>query len=81
MKSMASSQSSNNLWVLLGLGLAGIYVLTRKLKQTVKEDLGAFIQKLQLLPPPPPAPPKAPHPLTSLTFAISDLYVFSFLIT
>lgn len=74
MKSMASSQSSNNLWVLLGLGLAGIYVLTRKLKQSVKEDFGAFIQKLQLLPPPPPAPPKAPHPLTSLTFAISDLF-------
>ncbi|XP_004503273.1 translocon at the outer membrane of chloroplasts 64 [Cicer arietinum] len=72
MKSMASQ--SSNIWVLLGLGLAGIYVLTRKLKQTVKLDFGAFIQKLQLLPPPPPAPPKAPHPLTALTFAISDLF-------
>ncbi|KAK2385679.1 translocon at the outer membrane of chloroplasts [Trifolium repens] len=65
---------SNNIWVVLGLGLAGIYLLTRKLKQTIKEDFGAFIQKLQLLPPPPPAPPKAPHPLTSLTFALSDLF-------
>lgn len=69
------ASQSGNLWVLLGLGLAGIYVLTRKLKQSVKEDFGAFIQKLRLLPPPPPAPPKAPHPLTALTFALSDMYV------
>ncbi|XP_061351071.1 translocon at the outer membrane of chloroplasts 64 [Gastrolobium bilobum] len=68
-----ASQSAN-LWVLLGLGLAGIFVLTRKLKQSVKEELGAFIEKLQLLPPPQPAPPKAPHPLTALTFALSDLF-------
>jgi hypothetical protein len=72
-KSISMGSQSNNIWVVLGLGLAGIYLLTRKLKQTIKEDFGAFIQKLQLLPPPPPAPPKAPHPLTSLTFALSDL--------
>ncbi|PNX59790.1 hypothetical protein L195_g059862 [Trifolium pratense] len=70
----SQSPHHHNIWVVLGLGLAGgIYLLTRKLKQSIKEDFGAFIQKLQLLPPPPPAPPKAPHPLTSLTFAISDL--------
>ncbi|KAE9613840.1 Translocon at the outer membrane of chloroplasts 64 [Lupinus albus] len=63
-----------NLWVLLGLGLAGIIFISRKLKKTIKLDFGAFIHKLQLLPPPQPAPPKAPHPLTSLTFAISDLF-------
>ncbi|CAL0313772.1 unnamed protein product [Lupinus luteus] len=68
------ASQSTNLWVLLGLGLAGVLLISRKLKQTIKEDFGAFIKKFQLLPPPQPAPPKAPHPLTSLTFAISDLF-------
>ncbi|XP_061362655.1 translocon at the outer membrane of chloroplasts 64-like [Gastrolobium bilobum] len=66
---------SANLWVLVGLGLAGILIMTRKLKKhAMKQDFGAFIQKLQLLPPPQPAPPKAPHPLTSLTFVLSDIF-------
>ncbi|KAM6592422.1 hypothetical protein CsatA_000125 [Cannabis sativa] len=65
---------SSNLWVLLGLGLAGILFMTRKLKKVIKQDFGAFIEKLQLLPPPQPAPPKAPHPLTALTFAVSDVF-------
>ncbi|KAB1212287.1 Translocon at the outer membrane of chloroplasts 64 [Morella rubra] len=68
-----ASQSAN-LWVLLGLGLAGILLVTRKLKKVIREDFGAFIEKFQLLPPPPPAPPKAPHPLTGLTFAVSDVF-------
>ncbi|KDP23937.1 hypothetical protein JCGZ_27097 [Jatropha curcas] len=63
-----------NLWVLLGLGIAGILLMTRKLKKTIREDFGAFVEKLQLLPPPQPAPPKAPHPLTGLTFAVSDVF-------
>ncbi|GMJ10838.1 translocon at the outer membrane of chloroplasts 64-III [Hibiscus trionum] len=63
-----------NLWVLLGLGLAGILLMTKKLKKTIKADFGAFIQKLELLPPPQPAPPKAPHPLTGLNFAVSDVF-------
>ncbi|XP_022725878.1 outer envelope protein 64, chloroplastic-like isoform X2 [Durio zibethinus] len=63
-----------NLWVLLGLGLAGIVLLTKRLKKTIKADFGAFIQKLELLPPPQPAPPKAPHPLTSLNFAVSEVF-------
>lgn len=68
------ASSSANLWVMLGLGLAGtILLMTRKLKKTVREDFGAFIQKPQLLPPPQPAPPKAPNPLTGLSFAVSDL--------
>lgn len=67
-----ASQSAN-LWVLLGLGLAGILIMTRKLKKVIREDFGAFIEKFQLLPPPPPPPPKAPHPLTGLTFAVSDV--------
>ncbi|KAF2309110.1 hypothetical protein GH714_000573 [Hevea brasiliensis] len=69
---MASNPA--NLWVLLGLGLAGILLMTRKLKKAIREDFGAFVEKLQLLPPPQPAPPKAPHPLTGLTFAVSDVF-------
>ncbi|XP_076899678.1 translocon at the outer membrane of chloroplasts 64-like [Bidens hawaiensis] len=66
--------SAPNLWVLLGLSLAGILLMTKKLKKAVKADFGAFVEKLQILPPPQPAPPKAPHPLTGLTFAVSDLF-------
>nr|DAD35716.1 TPA_asm: hypothetical protein HUJ06_006356 [Nelumbo nucifera] len=68
------ASNSTNLWVLLGLGLAGIILMTRKLKKVVKEDFGAFVERLQLLPPPQPAPPKAPHPLTGLSFAVSDVF-------
>ncbi|CAI9113682.1 OLC1v1014331C1 [Oldenlandia corymbosa var. corymbosa] len=63
-----------NLFVLLGLGIAGILLITKKLKKAVKPDFGAFVGRLQLLPPPPPPPPKAPHPLTGLTFAVSDVF-------
>ncbi|XP_050212445.1 outer envelope protein 64, chloroplastic [Mercurialis annua] len=69
---MASNPA--NLWVLLGLGIAGILLVTKKLKRAIREDFGAFVEKLQLLPPPPPPPPKAPHPLTALTFAVSDVF-------
>ncbi|OAY46519.1 outer envelope protein 64, chloroplastic [Manihot esculenta] len=69
---MASNPA--NLWVLLGLGLAGILLMTRKLKKAMREDFGAFVEKLLLLPPPQPAPPKAPHPLTGLTFVVSDVF-------
>ncbi|XP_020091199.1 outer envelope protein 64, chloroplastic isoform X2 [Ananas comosus] len=65
---------STNLWVLLGLGLAGVLLVTRKLRRVVKVDLGAFVERLELLPPPPPPPPKAPHPLTGLTFAVADIF-------
>ncbi|XP_065849955.1 outer envelope protein 64, chloroplastic [Euphorbia lathyris] len=68
------SSNPANLWVLLGLGLAGILIITKRLKKAVREDFGAFVAKLQLLPPPQPAPPKAPHPLTGLTFAVSDIF-------
>ncbi|KAG5536086.1 hypothetical protein RHGRI_023764 [Rhododendron griersonianum] len=71
---MASAPA--NLWVLLGLGLAGILIMTKKLKKNkvVKQDFGAFVLRFQLLPPPQPSPPKAPHPLTGLTFAVSDVF-------
>ncbi|XXG63327.1 hypothetical protein AAC387_Pa05g1550 [Persea americana] len=68
------SSQSTNIWVLLGLGLAGIILMTRKLKKAVKEDFGAFVERLRLLPPPRPAPPKAPPPLIGLSFAVSDIF-------
>lgn len=71
---MGSSSTAANLWVLLGLGLAGILIMTKRLKKVVKADFGAFVERFQLLPPPQPAPPKAPHPLTGLSFAVSDLF-------
>lgn len=62
-----------NVLVILGLGLAGLIFLSKKLKRVIKADFGAFIERFELLPPPQPAPPKAPHPLTSLFFALSDM--------
>ncbi|KAG6424318.1 hypothetical protein SASPL_114733 [Salvia splendens] len=73
--------SSANLWVLLGLGIAGILIMTKKLKRAVRADFGAFIERLQLLPPPQPLPPKAPHPLTGLSFAVSDVFDIEGLVT
>lgn len=70
---MTSSSLPTNLLVLLGLGIAGILLMTKKKKEVVKIDFGAFIKRFYLLPPPQPAPPKAPHPLTGLTFAVSDV--------
>ncbi|KAM7479639.1 hypothetical protein LguiA_027852 [Lonicera macranthoides] len=63
-----------NVLVILGLGLAGLLFLSKKLKRVIKADFGAFIERFELLPPPQPAPPKAPHPLTSLFFAVSDIF-------
>ncbi|KAI3735694.1 hypothetical protein L6452_15202 [Arctium lappa] len=75
------ASSSPNLWVLLGLSLAGILLMAKKLKRVVKVDFGAFVERFQILPPPQPAPPKAPHPLTGLTFAVSDLFDISGFVT
>ncbi|CAA6664871.1 unnamed protein product [Spirodela intermedia] len=55
---MASTAA--NLWVLVGLSVAGILLVARRFKRVVKADFGAFIERFELLPPPPPAPPKAP---------------------
>ncbi|PKA51784.1 Outer envelope protein 64, chloroplastic [Apostasia shenzhenica] len=66
--------ASSNLWVLLGLGIAGVLIASRKLKRVVRKDLGAFVERFELLPPPQPAPPKAPHPLTGLSFAVADVF-------
>ena len=73
------SSGAANLWVLLGLGIAGLFIMTKKIKKTIKADFGAFVERFQLLPPPQPAPPKAPHPLTGFSFAVSDMYVYDFM--
>lgn len=67
--------SAANVIVLLGLGIAGILLAVQRRKKTIKEDFGAFVDRIQLLPPPQPAPPKATYPLTGLVFAIKELYV------
>ncbi|KAJ1293957.1 hypothetical protein BS78_01G109600 [Paspalum vaginatum] len=69
---MASSGAAANLWVLLGLGIAGVFLAARRLRRPARPDHGAFIARLELLPPPQPPPPQAPHPLTGLCFAIAD---------
>jgi LPXTG-motif cell wall-anchored protein len=65
--------SPTNVLVLLGLGIAGLVVFFRSRKKKISEDFGAFIQRLEILPPPQPAPPIAPHPLSGLTFAVKDM--------
>ncbi|XP_057830710.2 outer envelope protein 64, chloroplastic [Cryptomeria japonica] len=66
--------SAANVIVLLGLGIAGILLAVQRRKKTIKEDFGAFVDRIQLLPPPQPAPPKATYPLTGLVFAIKELF-------
>lgn len=68
--------SAAKVWVLLGLGLAGLLILTRrrKKKEVIKQDFGAFIERFQVLPPPQPAPPIARHVLTDLIFAAGDMF-------
>ncbi|KAJ7522780.1 hypothetical protein O6H91_18G026100 [Diphasiastrum complanatum] len=78
---MKEDMSSTNLWVLAGLGLAGFLILSRRQRKQVKQGHGAFVQYFELLPPPPPAPPKAPHPLTGLTFAVKDIFNVEGLVT
>ncbi|TVU00832.1 hypothetical protein EJB05_53731, partial [Eragrostis curvula] len=69
---MASSGAAANIAVLLGLGIAGIFLAARRLRRPARPDHGAFIARLELLPPPQPPPPQARHPLTDLYFAIAD---------
>uniref|UniRef100_A0A0D6QUE1 Amidase domain-containing protein n=1 Tax=Araucaria cunninghamii TaxID=56994 RepID=A0A0D6QUE1_ARACU len=68
------SSSPAKFIVLLGLGLAGIFLAIRRRRKEIKEDFGAFVERFQLLPPPQPEPPEAPHPLTGLTFAIKEIF-------
>ncbi|XP_059297080.1 outer envelope protein 64, mitochondrial [Lycium ferocissimum] len=70
--------SNPKLCVMIGVGVAGILILAevqrRRLKsrKSIKEDYGAFIERVELLPFPQPPPPAAPLSLSGLTFAIKD---------
>ncbi|CAI8617912.1 unnamed protein product [Vicia faba] len=72
--------SNPKLWLIVGLGIAGgIVVLSetrrrRRRRNTPKQDFGAFIERFELLPFPQPPPPSAKQTLSSLTFAISDVF-------
>ncbi|KAL3651630.1 Outer envelope protein 64, mitochondrial [Castilleja foliolosa] len=70
--------SNPKVWVVIGVGLAGILILAEvqrrriKANSSVKEDFGAFIDRFELLPFPQPPPPAARLSLSGLTFAIND---------
>lgn len=78
---------SNNpkVWIVIGIGVAGIIIFSesrrrRKLREKnneVREDFGAFIERFEILPSPQPPPPAARLPLSGLTFAVKDMFVFS----
>lgn len=71
---LPAAMASPNAWVLLGLGIAGLFFLSRSRKKPIPKDFRAFLQYLELPPPPQPAPPIAPHPLSNLAFAITDIF-------
>ncbi|CAH9084688.1 unnamed protein product [Cuscuta epithymum] len=70
--------SSPKLWVVIGVGVAGIVILAevrrRRLgaRNSAGKDYGAFIERFELVPYPQPPPPAARLILTGLTFAIND---------
>ncbi|KAL2231472.1 UNVERIFIED_CONTAM: Outer envelope protein 64, mitochondrial [Sesamum indicum] len=72
------SASNPRVWVIVGVGLAGILILAEvqrrriKAKSSAKDDFGAFVERFELLPFPQPPPPAARLPLSGLTFAIND---------
>ncbi|MED6185271.1 hypothetical protein PIB30_055448 [Stylosanthes scabra] len=71
--------SNPKLWFVVGVGVAGIVVLAetrrrRRRRNTDKEDFGAFLERFELLPFPQPPPPAAKQMLSSLTFAINDIF-------
>lgn len=79
MSSFSKLNLSENpkLWILIGLGVAGIIVIgeasrRNRLKKLIKEDFGAFIQRFELLPSPQPPPPAARLMLAGLVFAVAD---------
>ncbi|XP_024516983.1 uncharacterized protein LOC9629241 [Selaginella moellendorffii] len=66
--------TSTNLLVLVGIGIAGLLIFSRRQRKGVRAGNGAFIQYLELNPPPAPPPPRAPPPLAGLTFAVKDIF-------
>ncbi|KAG8368673.1 hypothetical protein BUALT_Bualt15G0070200 [Buddleja alternifolia] len=70
--------SNPKVWVVIGVGIAGVLILAEvqrrriKSRSCVKEDFGAFIERFELLPFAQPPPPAARLQLSGLTFAIND---------
>ncbi|MCD7466569.1 Outer envelope protein 64, mitochondrial [Datura stramonium] len=70
--------SNPKVWVVIGVGVAGILILAEvnrrrlKARNSIKQDYGAFIERVELLPFPQPPPPAARLSLSGLTFAIKD---------
>ncbi|KAL3814407.1 hypothetical protein ACJIZ3_015675 [Penstemon smallii] len=79
MSKLSKLNASNpKVWVVIGVGLAGVLILAEvqrrrmKANSSIKEDFGAFTERFELLPFPQPPPPAARLPLSGLTFAIND---------
>ncbi|XP_057419615.1 outer envelope protein 64, mitochondrial-like isoform X2 [Lotus japonicus] len=79
LKLIKDHASNPKLWLVIGIGVAGIVVLAetrrrRRRGKTPKPDFGAFIERFELLPFPQPPPPAAKQMLSALTFAMSDIF-------
>ncbi|KAH0723879.1 hypothetical protein KY289_006923 [Solanum tuberosum] len=70
--------SNPKVWVVIGVGFTGILILAEvnrrrwKARNSIKQDFGAFIERIELLPFPQPPPPAARLSLSGLSFAIKD---------
>ncbi|XP_027366713.1 outer envelope protein 64, mitochondrial [Abrus precatorius] len=77
-KLIKDNASNPKLWLLLGIGLAGVVVLAetrrRRKPKPSRDHFGAFVDRFELLPFPQPAPPNQMQPLSALTFAIKDIF-------
>lgn len=73
--------SNPKVWVVIGVGFAGILIMAEvnrrrlKARNSIKQDFGAFIERIELLPFPQPPPPAARLSLSGLSFAIKDKLV------
>ncbi|XP_061364687.1 outer envelope protein 64, mitochondrial-like [Gastrolobium bilobum] len=79
LKLIKEHASNPKLWLVIGLGVAGIVVLAetrrrRRRGKTHKQDFGAFVERFELPPFPQPPPPVAKQMLSALTFAINDIF-------
>lgn len=73
LKLIKDNASNPKLWLLVGIGVAGVVVLAhtrRRTANTPKHDFGAFVERFELL----PLCPSPHQPLSPLTFAISDIF-------
>ncbi|XP_057431353.1 outer envelope protein 64, mitochondrial-like isoform X2 [Lotus japonicus] len=81
LKLVKANASNPKLWLFIGIGITGVVVLTetrrrRKKSKTEKVDFGAFVQRFELLPFPHPHPPplNQTQMLSTLTFAVKDIF-------